>query len=131
MSSPTPSTASPAAAHDHEHEHDWAAHIKTYKIVGAILFVGTCLTVAAAYLDVFDMHSRAGNLTLGLLIATVKSSLVALIFMHLKNEKTLIYKFLMFTVIFFSVMLFLFLSAQSDPLPADKDCNMVHRTLSH
>ncbi len=114
----------PAEAHGHD-DHDWGAHIRTYMIVGGILFIGTLLTVFAAYH--IDLHHRASNITLGLLIATVKSSLVALIFMHLKNEKTLIYKFLIFTVIFFSVMLFLFLSAQSDPLPADATHNMVFK----
>jgi caa(3)-type oxidase subunit IV len=114
-------------AHEHEHEHDWAAHIKTYIIVGAILFGGTCFTVMAAQMDIFDLHHRWLNIALGLTIATVKCSLVALIFMHLKNEKTIIFKFLIFTSIFFAVMMFLFLSAQSDPLPADKSHNMVFK----
>ncbi len=109
------------------HDHDWSAHIKTYLIVGAILFGGTVLTVGAAFMDVFDLHHRWANITLGLSIATFKCSLVALIFMHLKNEKTIIFKFLIFTSIFFAVMMFLFLSAQKDPLPADQTHNMVFK----
>jgi caa(3)-type oxidase subunit IV len=119
-----------AVAHGHggdgHDDHDWSSHIRTYLKVGAILFGGTCLTVAAAYMPIFDLHGRAGNLTLGLAIATVKCTLVALIFMHLNGEKKLIYKFLLFTAVFFAVMMFLFLTAQSDPLPADKSGNMVH-----
>lgn len=126
----SPSTAAHSDAHGHD-DHDWNAHIKTYMKVGAILFGGTVLTVAAAFLPIFDLHHRAGNLTLGLLIATVKCTFVALIFMHLKNEKKLIYKFLLFTAIFFSVMLFLFLSAQQDPIPVDATGNMVHHTITH
>jgi cytochrome c oxidase subunit IV len=117
----------PADAHGHDghDDHDWGAHVRTYMKVGAILFIGTLLTVFAAYQ--IDLRHRASNITLGLLIATVKSSLVALIFMHLKNEKTMIYKFLFFTVIFFALMLFLILSSQSDPLPADATNNMVFK----
>ena len=124
----SPSPAAHSDAHGHD-DHDWNAHIKTYMKVGAILFGGTVLTVIAAFY--FDLHHRAGNLALGLLIATVKCSFVALIFMHLKNEKKLIYKFLLFTVIFFGVMLFLILSAQHDPIPVDATGNMIHHTITH
>jgi caa(3)-type oxidase subunit IV len=120
----TPAAAPGPVGHDDHHEHDWSAHIRTYIIVGVILFVGTITTVIAAYH--IDLHDRARNITLGLTIATFKCSLVALIFMHLKNERTLIYKFLLFTAIFFGAMMFLFLSAQNDPLPADASGNMVH-----
>lgn len=116
----------PAEAHGHDdHEHDWAAHVRTYMIVGGILFIGTILTVFAAYH--IDLHHRASNITLGLAIASFKCSLVALIFMHLKNEKTIIYKFLLFTTIFFGGLMFLVLSAQHDPLPADPTHNMVFK----
>ncbi len=129
MSEPTSHAPVTTGHDDHHHDHDWAAHIRTYMKVGAVLFLGTALTVFAAYH--IDLHNRAGNLILGLSIATIKCSLVALIFMHLKDEKKLIFKFLLFTVIFFGVMMFLFLEAQSDPLPADKSGNMVHHTPFH
>jgi caa(3)-type oxidase subunit IV len=78
-----------------------------------ILFVGTVLTVLAAQ---HNFGSRHLNLGIGLLIATVKASLVALIFMHLKSERGMIYKFLLFTAIFFAGMMFLFVLAVMDPL---------------
>lgn len=129
MSDSHATTAAPAT-HDHGHDdHYWEHHIKTYKKIGLILFICTGFTVFAAYH--IDLHDRAMNITFGLMIAAFKSSLVALIFMHLKNEKTIIYKFLIFTTIFFGVMLFLILSTQSDPIPADPTHNMVERTKTH
>ena len=131
MSESHASTTAPAA-HDHGHGHDDHArehHIKTFYKVGLILFICTAFTVFAAYH--IDLHDRSMNITFGLLIAAFKSSLVALIFMHLKEEKTIIYKFLLFTTIFFATMLFLILSAQHDPIPHDPEHNMVERTLTH
>jgi cytochrome c oxidase subunit IV len=122
--SETPAPTASHEAHGHDHEHDWNAHIRTYMIIGGVLFVGTLLTVAAAFWPIFDLRHRWANITLGLLIATVKSSLVALIFMHLKEEKKIIYKFMLFTAVFFAAMLFLILSSQSDPIPADGTGNM-------
>lgn len=114
-----------AHGHDDHGDHDWNAHVRTYLKVGGILFLGTLITVAAAFWPIFDLHHRWANITLGLAIATFKCSLVALIFMHLKDEKKLIFKFLLFTAVFFAAMLFLILSAQSDPIPADNTGNMV------
>ena len=61
-------------------------------------------------------HSRALDITVGLAIATFKSSLVALIFMHLNSEKKLVYKVLLFTFIFFAGMMTLFVMAKMDPI---------------
>jgi caa(3)-type oxidase subunit IV len=114
------STSSPAAAsaaaHGHDHGHDdVASHLKMYWVIGGTLFVCTVLTVVAAYH--IDLHSRAANLALGIAIATFKSSLVALIFMHLKHERNLIYKVLLFTAFFAFAMMFLILFTHSDPIP--------------
>lgn len=121
-----------SASHDHDHGHDdhyWQHHINTYLKVGGVLFACTVFTVIAAYH--IDLRDRAMNITFGLMIAAFKSSLVALIFMHMKNEKKIIYKFLSFTTIFFGVMIFLILSTQKDPIPADPTHNMVERTKLH
>jgi cytochrome c oxidase subunit 4 len=87
--------------------------IRKFLIVGALLFVGTVITVWFAGID-FGGHSR--NVTVGLLIATAKAAGVALIFMHLNHERSTIYKFLLFTVIFFAAMLFLFVLHHFDPI---------------
>ena len=55
---------------------------------------------------------------IGLLIATIKVSFVALLFMHLSHERGLIYKVLLFTVIFSAAMMFLFVLAYLDPIRA-------------
>lgn len=87
--------------------------LKTYLAVFAVLLVGTALTVWASY---WDLGSHARNIALGLLIATVKAAFVALVFMHLSNERGLVYKVLLFTIIFFAAMMFLFILAWWDPI---------------
>ncbi len=87
-------------SHDH-HDHDSPEYLKKQSkiiwIVGGILFVATGITVGVMDLD---LGSRSMNIAFGMLIATIKASLVMLIFMHLKNERGLIYKFLSFTIVF-------------------------------
>lgn len=58
-------------------------HSKTYLNVLAALAVGTALTVAVSLKD----FGHWGNIAIGLLIATIKASLVVMFFMHLKYEQ--------------------------------------------
>ena len=88
-------------------------HIKTYLMVGAALFAFTVITVVVSW---FHFGSMEMNYAIGLGIACFKASLVALIFMHLNSEKKLIYKILLFTVIFVIGLAFLTLLAGGDPL---------------
>ena len=60
-----------------------ADHSKTYVNVLAALAVGTALTVAASHVH----FGHWGNVAVGLLIATIKASLVVLFFMHLRYEQ--------------------------------------------
>ena len=107
-------------SHDHSktaapgHDHDVSKHIKGYLMIGAVLLAGTALTVWAAHIH-FGSHSM--NIAIGLIIATVKASLVALYFMHLISEKTAIYMFLSVTVFFFLGLMVLTLWSFAD-LPA-------------
>ena len=81
-------------------------HIKTYiKVFMALMFL-TLLTVYASYID-FDLapELKVGAIFVGLFIATVKGALVATQFMHLNNEKKIIYWVLGLTIIFFTVCL--------------------------
>jgi caa(3)-type oxidase subunit IV len=67
---------------------------RVYLIVGAVLFSGTAITAAVALFEPFDIGARgfdAADCVLGLMIASFKASLVALIFMHLNHEKRWIY----------------------------------------
>jgi len=58
-------------------------HSKTYVNVLVGLAVGTVLTVGASLVH----FGHWGNIAVGLLIATIKASLVVLFFMHLKYEQ--------------------------------------------
>ncbi|MCF6313759.1 MAG: cytochrome C oxidase subunit IV family protein [Verrucomicrobiales bacterium] len=96
-------------------------HRKAYTAVGIALFVFTGITVAVARIDFFDFGEpgiSALDVAVGLAIALFKSSLVALIFMHLNHEKGLIYKMLLFTCYFAFGMMLLMLYALWNPVHA-------------
>ena len=68
--------------------------IRTYLFIGAILFVGTVTTVLVATVPALDIGEHGfdkWDCILGLLIATVKASLVAFVFIHLNHEKKAVY----------------------------------------
>ena len=98
---------------DHEHI---KKHVRAYIKVGITLGVLTIITVLASYVHIGSPDSDAGNITLGLVIATVKATLVALIFMHLNAEKWTIYRFMAVTCIFAIALFFLTWLAYSDHL---------------
>lgn len=91
-------------------------HQKLYLLIGCILLIFTVVTVMMTKFDLGTPGVGPLDIFVGLLIATFKSSLVALIFMHLSSEKGLIYKFLLFTIIFFAGMMTLFVLAKLDPI---------------
>ena len=76
---------------------DISKHVKTYLMVFGALMVLTVLTVAVSYLRLAT-HEQ---IFVALTIATIKGSLVALFFMHLIDERKLIYSVLTLTVVFF------------------------------
>jgi cytochrome c oxidase subunit 4 len=61
----------------------------------------TVVTVAVSYLHL----PVAAAVTVALLVATIKGSLVACYFMHLISEKKLIYAVLVLTAVFFVALL--------------------------
>jgi len=83
-------------------EAEIAKQVRAYMIVFAALWTATVITVAVSYLHL----PTPAAVTLALLIATVKGSLVACYFMHLIDEKKFIYWVLGITVIFFAALLF-------------------------
>lgn len=91
-------------------------HQKLYLLIGCILLIFTGVTVVMSKLDFGSPGVGSIDIFLGLVIATFKSSLVALIFMHLNSERGMIYKFLLFTIIFFAGMMTLFVMAKLDPI---------------
>jgi caa(3)-type oxidase subunit IV len=72
--------------------------------------VFTGITVAA---NGFHLAVPAA-ITLALIIATMKGSMVAAVFMHLSHEKKWIYGALLLTAVFFVVLLFLPLLTTAD-----------------
>jgi cytochrome c oxidase subunit 4 len=91
--------------------------VRTYMMIGAALLVFTGITVAANYL-----HLPVGPaIVLALIIATIKASMVAAVFMHLNHEKRWVYGSLILTVVFFIVLM-------SVPIFTTKDTIGTHIT---
>jgi len=78
--------------------------IRTYGIVGGLLLLFTVITVAV---NQIHLASVALAITVALIIAIMKGSMVASIFMHLSHEKKWIYGALVLTVVFFIVLMML------------------------
>lgn len=97
-------------ADSHEEIHK---SIKKIKLIGWVLAVFTVITV---WLSTVELPTHSLNIIVGMIVATFKASLVALIFMHLNHEAKLIYKILAFTVTFAIALFFLFVFSASDPL---------------
>lgn len=93
--------------------------IRLYMLIGGVLFAGTVITVMVATLPWLDFGGHGfdtADMVLGLLIASVKASLVAAIFMHLNHEKRLIYWVFGFGVFCAVSMAALIALAKWDPI---------------
>ena len=84
-----------------DHAADIDRHVKVYITVFVALMILTIVTVAISRLHL-PVHTAV---TIALLVAIVKGSLVACYFMHLISEKKLIYAVLALTAAFFVVLL--------------------------
>ena len=84
-----------------DHASDIDRHVRIYITVFVALMVLTIVTVAVSYLHLPVPLA----VTVALLVATVKGSLVACYFMHLISEKKLIYAVLVLTAVFFVALL--------------------------
>lgn len=77
-------------------------NVKPYILVFVALMALTVVTVAISYLEL----SVVAAVTLALIVASVKGSLVACYFMHLLSEKRLVLITMFFTILgFFAVLL--------------------------
>ena len=83
---------------DHDHKPDTNKFLK----IGAALFVFTGITVGV---NQIHLGSVAAAITVALIIASIKGSMVAAVFMHLNHEKQWIYGSLLLTVVFFIVLM--------------------------
>ena len=91
--------------------HDVQASVRKYLIVGFVLFIGTILTVWSSYIN---FGSHAINIAVGLCIASFKGFCVAAFFMHLIDERKMIYLVLSFAAFFFAGMMLLTVWAKGD-----------------
>ena len=87
--------------------------IKKIKLIGWVLAVCTVITVG---LSEVELPSHSLNIIVGMILATIKAGLVALIFMHLNHEAKLVYKVLAFTFAFVLALFLLFYFSSLDPL---------------
>ena len=84
--------------------------MKSWMKLVCLLLVLTAVTVAANRLHLAVPLA----ITVALIIAATKGSMVAAVFMHLSHEKKWIYGALLLTVVFFVVLLFVPLLTVSD-----------------
>jgi cytochrome c oxidase subunit IV len=84
-----------------DHAIDIDRHVRVYITVFVALMVLTIVTVGVSRLHL----SVPVAVTVALIVATIKGSLVACYFMHLISEKKLIYAVLALTVVFFIALL--------------------------
>ena len=85
-------------------------HIRVYLLVFGALAVLTVVTVAVSYVDMPFYPA----LIVALIIATIKSGLVAAYFMHLVGEKQVIMWVLVSAGVFLVAMFALFISSYAD-----------------
>src|SRR5579864_1889132 len=80
--------------------HSTASPLKTYLAIWIALLMGTGLTVYAAFLDLGRF-----NAAVALAIASIKATLVALFFMHIKGTSERMTKVVVIGALFFLLIL--------------------------
>jgi caa(3)-type oxidase subunit IV len=86
--------------------------VRTYFTIGVMLLIFTGVTVAASYFN----FAIPAAITVALIIAAMKGSMVAAVFMHLSHEKQWIYGALLLTVVFWIVLMFVPIATISDTI---------------
>ena len=81
----------------HESPEEFKKHLSRYYVVFVALLCLTGITVGVSYLKL----ARPLAITVALIIASIKAGLVAAVFMHLLDEKKVIYAVLVLTALFF------------------------------
>jgi cytochrome c oxidase subunit 4 len=97
-------------SHSHEDIHKT---IRAYVVVFVALLILTGVTVGVSYIHLESIYNRVA---LALLVAGTKASLVALVFMHLKAERQMIYYTLSLTAVFLVVAFGLPLWTEGDKI---------------
>jgi cytochrome c oxidase subunit 4 len=89
-----------------------AVNVRPYLMVFAMLLVLTVVTVAVASLN----FSEGTTVLVAVSIATLKASLVAMFFMHLKGEKPMVFWSLGLTAVLFAALFAFLLWSEGDHL---------------
>jgi cytochrome c oxidase subunit 4 len=76
-------------------------NVRMYWLIGGALYAFTVITVAINQIHLAIPFA----ITLALIVAIIKGSMVAAVFMHLSHEKQWIYGALLLTVAFFVVLM--------------------------
>ena len=88
-------------AHGHgEHSHSEGHDNKTYILIWGALIILTVITVSASYI-----HFGIFNIVIALVIASIKASLVALFFMHLKYEDKITWAFALYPLFLLAILI--------------------------
>lgn len=80
--------------------HSPSSSLRTYFAIWIALLAGTALTVTAARIDLGPF-----NAAVALTIATIKATLVALYFMHIKGSSEKLTKLVVISALFFLLIL--------------------------
>jgi caa(3)-type oxidase subunit IV len=81
---------------------DVKKHVRQHIIIAVALAIGSITTI---WTSQTNFGSFSVNVAMTLAIAAIQGFLVAGFYMHLLSEKKMIYSFLVFTVVFFVVMM--------------------------
>jgi cytochrome c oxidase subunit 4 len=118
-----------ATGHNHE-GHGELGHIvplSIYRAVFITLIALTVITVVVAKAPVFQFAHEWINVFVAILIATIKASLVAMFFMHLKYENKLTWLYVFFPLFLLALLIgLLFLDN-----PFRKDARDLSATVTH
>jgi cytochrome c oxidase subunit 4 len=93
-----------ATAHETTNPEEFKKHLGKYYVVFVALLCLTAITVGVSYLH---LPNRGLAIAIALVIACVKAGMVAAVFMHLIDERKVIYAVLILTVAFFFLVLLL------------------------
>ena len=94
-----------------EQAREISKHITSYLKVSCLQITFALAMVGISFIN---FPSNAMQIFVTLLVTTINATLVASILMHLKEEKRMIWKFLIFTGVFFFVLFFLTYLARTD-----------------
>ncbi len=98
---------------------EMAKHKRLYLIVGIWLGVFSCVAISLGVFPILDVGPPGAtweDIVIGLGVSGIKAGLVSWIYMHLNHEKGLVYKTLVFTIIFFAALMGLTLFTLFDPI---------------